>query len=59
MNRRGQFIPHLIVNDGWPLKFMRNCLTETATEIVGHFARQRALAEGSRNPQEIETAFVQ
>ena len=32
---------------------------KTATEIVEHFARQRALAESSRDPQEIETAFVQ
>src|SRR5256714_1783343 len=32
---------------------------KTATEIAAHFARQRALAEGSRDLQEIETAFVQ
>jgi hypothetical protein len=32
---------------------------KTAIEITDHFAKQRALAEGARNPQEIETAFVQ
>ena len=31
---------------------------KTAAEIVEHFVRQRALAESSRDPQEIETAFV-